>query len=158
MNPGRTIPQKFIVPERVVRETQRRLQLSALKRTEIVVLWSGTIIDGTIRVSRVWLPHQFVDEGFFAIPGEELFALNKEIYELGERLVAQVHTHPTLAFHSETDSEFAVTSMEGGLSIVVPEFGMASIKSTRECAYFLFESGSWRGLSGSEVKALMKFE
>jgi hypothetical protein len=151
-------PSKVIVPRAVVRKTEEHLQLSARAQTEIVVLWSGIIRGRTTRVCRVWLPRQVVDVGFFAIPGDELFALNKEIYELGERLVAQVHTHPTLAFHSDADSEYAVTSTEGGLSIVVPQFGRVGIEATKDCAYFLFRYGRWRALSESEIRALMRFE
>lgn len=147
----------MIVPRRIVFETEEHLKLSARGQTEIVVLWSGVVRGSTITVTHVWLPRQFVDIGFFAIPGDELFALNKQIYELGERLVAQVHTHPTLAFHSEADSEYAVTSMEGGLSIVVPDFGLANLRSAKDCAYFIFDSGSWRKLSQSEVVSLVKF-
>lgn len=92
------------------------------------------------------------------IPGDELFKLNKSIYEAGERLVAQVHTHPTLAFHSDTDSEYSVTSMENGLSIVVPYFGAVSIESFSECAYFIYERGRWTKLSVLEIQRVMIFE
>ncbi|MDG6970590.1 MAG: Mov34/MPN/PAD-1 family protein [Nitrososphaerota archaeon] len=123
----------------------------------MAILWSGVVKDGLADVMSAWLPRQYASPGFFAIPGDELFALNKTIYELGEQIVAQVHTHPTLAFHSETDSEFAVTAMEGGLSIVIPDFGDAPLESLSKCAYFRFMSGRWNRLSHPEVKRLVRY-
>ena len=35
---------------------------------------------------------------------EELHRLNKWLYENGETLGVQIHTHPTDAYHSATDS------------------------------------------------------
>lgn len=151
-------PSCYAITNDVLEQTQDYLRISADRKIEVVVLWSGILDGTTARVRRAWLPNQYVAEGLFVIPGEELFALNKEIFELGERLVAQVHTHPTLAFHSETDEEFAVTAMEGGLSIVVPRFGLAHVASPDECAYFVFRAGRWRHLSRTEVRRFVRFE
>lgn len=148
----------FTISNRVLEKTKEFLKISQLKQSEIVILWSGKIKDGMVRVQNAWLPLQYSDAGFYVIPGDELFKLNKSIYEAGERLVAQVHTHPTLAFHSDTDSEYSVTSMENGLSIVVPYFGAVSIESFSECAYFIYERGRWTKLSVLEIQRVMIFE
>jgi hypothetical protein len=151
-------PVRYVVPKAVVDRTSEYLQISSRERIEVVVFWSGFIRGQTRRMSRVWLPRQYSGSGLFMVPGKELFALNKEIYELGERLLAQVHTHPSLAFHSSTDSEFAVTDMEGGLSVVVPEFGRVRVDSIEECAFFVFERGSWRELPKIEATERLSFE
>lgn len=152
------IPIAYQVSSKVVKETKEYLRLSSRIQTELVILWSGVVKDGFAYVRSAWLPKQYASPGFFAIPGDELFELNKTIYEIGEQIVAQVHTHPTLAFHSETDSEFAITAMEGGLSIVIPDFGDESLESLSKCAYFRFMSGHWNKLSQSEVKRLVRFD
>lgn len=139
-------------------ETIEFLKISEEKQTEVVILWSGVIRGETVRIKTAWLPFQYSDIGFFMIPGDELFKLNRTIFESGERLVAQVHTHPTLAFHSDTDSEYSVTSMENGLSIVVPHFGATSIKSYLECAYYVYKGGKWIRLSSSDVRHHIKYE
>lgn len=152
------IPAAYHVSSKVVGETKEYLRLSSRMQTELVILWSGVIKDGQAYVLSAWLPRQYASPGFFAIPGDELFELNKTIYEVGEQIVAQVHTHPTLAFHSEADSEFAITAMEGGLSIVIPDFGDASLESLSKCACFRFMFGRWNKLSQSEVKHLVRFD
>src|ERR1700730_17801566 len=151
-------PSRYVIPRGVVDKTSAFLAVSAKARIEVVVFWSVIIRGKTVRIESAWLPRQYSGEGLFLVPGDEMFALNKEIYERGERLLAQVHTHPSLAFHSSTDSEFAVTSTEGGLSIVVPEFGAVAVDSVLDCAYFIFDSGSWRRLDAPEAKRCLKFE
>jgi hypothetical protein len=150
-------PVRYVIPQAVVDRTSEYLRISLREEIEVVVFWSGFVHGQTRRMAHVWLPKQYSGAGLFMVPGDELFALNKEIYELGERLLAQVHTHPTLAFHSSTDSEFAVTDMEGGLSIVVPEFGRVGVDSIEQCAFFVFESGGWRQLSKSEAAQRVSF-
>ena len=151
-------PARYVVPRAVVNRTSEFLQISSREQIEVVVFWSGLVRGLTRRMSHVWLPKQYSGSGLFMVPGEELFALNKEIYELGERLLAQVHTHPSLAFHSSTDSEFAVTDMEGGLSVVVPEFGRVQVDSLEECAFFVFERRAWRELPKTEAAERVSFE
>lgn len=148
----------FIVTKSVLEKTVEFLKISEKKQTEVVILWSGEIRGCTVKIKTAWLPFQYSDVGFFMIPGDELFKLNRTIFESGERLVAQVHTHPTLAYHSDTDSEFSVTSMENGLSIVVPHFGATSIKSYLECAYYVYKDRKWARLSPSDARHHIKYE
>ena len=148
----------FIVSKSALEKTIEFLKISEKEQSEVVILWSGEIKGRTARIKTAWLPFQYSDVGFFMIPGDELFKLNRSIFEYGERLVAQVHTHPTLAFHSDTDSEYSVTSMENGLSIVVPHFGATNINSYLECAYYIYKDGKWVKLSPSDARHHIKYE
>lgn len=148
----------YIVSKSALEKTKEFLKISQEEQSEVVILWSGEIKGNTVRIKTAWLPFQYTDVGFFMIPGDELFNLNRMIFESGERLVAQVHTHPNLAFHSDADSEFSVTSMEKGLSIVVPNFGATSVKSYSECAYLIYKEGKWVRLSPSEARHHIRYE
>lgn len=64
----------------------------------------------------------------------------------GEIYVARIHSHPGDAFHSAADDANPVISFEGGISIVVPFFGLGLRRGLDACAVYLFTGGSWAEL------------
>lgn len=60
-----------------------------------------------------------------------------------ELYVARIHSHPGDAFHSAADDANPVISFEGGLSIVVPFFGLGLRRGLDACAVYLFHDGQW---------------
>jgi hypothetical protein len=56
------------------------------------------------------------------VEGAALFQVNKSVHERGEILAAQVHSHPTAAYHSPTDDTFPLVTLVGALSVVIPDF------------------------------------
>ena len=63
-----------------------------------------------------------------------------------EIYVARIHSHPGDAFHSAADDANPVISFEGGISIVVPFFGLGLRRGLDACAVYLFTGGSWTEL------------
>ncbi|WP_228941537.1 hypothetical protein [Nocardioides sp. Leaf374] len=61
--------------------------------------------------------------------------------------VARIHSHPGDAFHSAADDANPVISFEGGISIVVPFFGLGLRRGLDACAVYIFHSGYWVELS-----------
>lgn len=57
--------------------------------------------------------------------------------------VARIHSHPGDAFHSTADDANPVICFEGGLSIVVPYFGLGLRRGLDACAVYVFGNGSW---------------
>jgi hypothetical protein len=57
--------------------------------------------------------------------------------------VARIHSHPGDAFHSAADDANPVISFEGGISIVVPFFGLGLRRGLDACAVYLFHDGYW---------------
>src|SRR5438046_3225245 len=95
---------------------------------EVLVLWLGEV-DATQaegRVTQAYVPKQKPiksEEGVgYFVSGETLFKLNRDLSQTGLRLIAQVHSHPQDAYHSEADDRYAIVTAEGGLSLVVPNF------------------------------------
>ncbi|NYI58247.1 hypothetical protein [Cellulomonas soli] len=60
-----------------------------------------------------------------------------------EIFVARIHSHPGDAFHSSADDANPIISYEGGLSVVVPFFGLGLRHGLDACAVFLFHAGGW---------------
>jgi hypothetical protein len=146
------------VPRSLREKTDSYLELSRRNLVEVLVLWSSESGSEVSRVREVWLPKQEAGSGFFYVPEGELFKINKELFSHKQTLVAQVHTHPSLAFHSEVDDEFAIVSHEGAYSIVVPHFGGTSVADFERCAYYHRECSSWRRLDRTEAKSRINFE
>ena len=53
----------------------------------------------------------------------------------------QVHSHPTDAYHSETDDTYPIATLEGSLSIVLPFFGRDGWESKDIAVYRLGRTG-----------------
>src|SRR4029077_2887461 len=79
------------------------------------------------------------------VGADELYRLNRWLYEQGQALGVQVHAHPARAFHSDTDDRYPVMTTLGGLSIVVPHFCKRGLADRRTLVYRLTNDG-WREL------------
>lgn len=123
---------------------------------EGLVLWLGEFEPNTgkAHVTQAFVPEQksISNEdgvGYF-VSTETLFRLNRDLSESGLRLIAQVHSHPGEAYHSEADDRYAIVTAEGGLSLVVPNFGWAPAHPTAWAVYRL-HGRDWRELSTRDV-------
>ena len=57
---------------------------------------------------------------------------------------------------SETDDRYAITTLEGSLSIVVPLFGFCSMDDFRSCAVYRLEAGEWSWIAPRVVDHLIR--
>ncbi len=143
--------------ESVLAETNQALRMYGERGYEGFVLWFGTIEDQCAYVERVYVPTQDSiqsEEGVgYLVSNNTLFELNKFLSETGLRMIAQVHSHPGRAYHSATDDQYAVVTIEGGLSLVVPYFarGPADIM---QWAVYRLNHGFWNELSLRETRDL----
>lgn len=128
---------------------------------EVLVLWVGDIEPNTgkAHVVQAFVPKQKAISnedgvGYF-VNGETLFELNRDLSDTGLRLIAQVHSHPRRAYHSDADDRYAIVTAEGGLSLVVPNFGSAPAEPTSWAVYRL-HGREWREMSTREVETLFE--
>jgi proteasome lid subunit RPN8/RPN11 len=76
-------------------------------------------------------------------------------------IVAQVHSHPGDAFHSEADDEWAIVRHEGAYSIVVPRFARGvSVRSFVQDAavYKLSAEDVWELLSKPQAHQALEIQ
>lgn len=153
--------QQFLVPVRVVQETETSLREAGRDGFERFVLWSGVVSETTFTVRTQHVPRQtsykLANGLCVRVDGEELHRLNRWLFECGEVLGVQVHTHPTNAYHSETDDRYPIVTLLGGLSIVVPEFARAGLRGPGIAAYRLTRPG-WSPLAPEVVGQLLSVE
>jgi hypothetical protein len=88
------------------------------------------------------------------IGGPQLAALNELITAAGELAVAQVHSHPYDAYHSEADDQMAPVTVLGALSIVVPRFGRHGLRGPGVIVHRLERSG-WMELEAEEAARVL---
>jgi len=146
--------ERLTIPRAVVEETAEALREYGEHGCEGLVLWVGRIVDkGTVtdaRVTHCVVPPQrsirSEDGVGYFVSSETLFELNRVLSERQLRLLAQVHSHPTDAYHSSTDDRYAIVTAQGGFSIVVPDFGKHAEDPKTWAAYRLGPDG-WTPLT-----------
>ena len=153
--------REFIIPPYVCDETDQQLRDAGRDGNERFVLWSGVINNDCFFVRTVHVPKQIAyrlpDGLCVRVDGDELHRLNIWLYENGERLGIQVHSHPTEAYHSDTDDTYPMVTTLGGLSLVVPDFGRFGVRGCDTALYRLAKTG-WEELSATEAQQILRME
>ena len=144
--------RRFRIHESSIRETEKAIWEAGQDGFESFVLWSGTRDGDAFIVAAVHVPEQIcykLDAGLgVRVDGPELHRLNVWLYESRQVIGAQVHSHPSDAYHSETDDTYPIATLEGSLSIVLPFFGRDGWESPGVVAYRLGHNG-WHEVTGS---------
>jgi hypothetical protein len=143
----------FVIPFLILEPTLAFLRQVGSEGFEGFVLWSGEreSLD-RFRFLSCIVPEQraMVTGGglLVTVDGNALFEINKLVHERSETLAAQVHSHPTSAYHSSTDDAFPLVTLIGALSIVVPDFARyAPADMERWAWYRLSAQGKWEAAS-----------
>lgn len=147
------------VPTDLVGQTDEHLRRAGRDGCELFVLWTGAVEGAAFRVRTAHVPRQTSYRGHdglcVRVDGDELNRLNHWLYEHGEILGVQVHTHPTDAYHSDTDDAFAIVTVLGGISIVVPNFARSGVTGDGRAVYRL-SLGGWDELSEDAARHLVR--
>jgi len=115
--------KRIICSSAVISDTLEILRVGGHRREERVALWLSKAGAGTpAEVVEVYEPDQVTDIDFFKLPPESMRALMSHLVSTRRRIVAQIHTHPGQAFHSEADAAWAIVQHIGALSLVLPTF------------------------------------
>lgn len=153
--------EHFIVPKDLADETDHLLREAGQSGLERFVLWSGAATGTAFQVSTLHMPRQTAFKTYeglsVRIDGPELHRLNVWLYEHQERLAIQVHSHPTRAFHSDTDDAYPMVTTRGGLSLVVPDFAKRGVQGIGTALYRLDENG-WCEVAPMNARAILQFQ
>lgn len=131
------------LPASVLAETIRMMADCGKGQCECVTYWTGLVggngtVDGWDHPTHRRSPYGYqIDDAWLT---RYWFQLARQ----GRAIRAQVHTHPGLAFHSETDDHWPVISQPGFISIVIPDFAMGPIDLNKMWAGILTVDGVWR--------------
>ncbi len=86
----------------------------------------------------------------------ELHRINVWLFDTGLRILAQIHSHPTDAYHSETDDDNALATAVGSLSLVVPNFARGPADLSQTAVYRLDQAGNWVAVPPPAVSRLIE--
>lgn len=148
------------LPRSCAQEAMDWLYKAGKRRVEGVALFAGVREGDTFVIKRTIIPEQRAGniEGglIYVVGGEELHRIGLELFDGGLQLFAQIHSHPGVAYHSDTDDAYPIVTVVGGLSIVVPNFARGSITLGSWAVYRLLPKTGWTELNVNEKENFIK--
>ena len=128
---------------------------------ESMALWAGRLSSANVfDVLAVQVPRQQAiktEAGLAVIvEGDELHRLNVWLFRHQLRLIAQLHTHPGSAYHSDTDDAIPIMAARGGLSLVIPDFARGPAELRTYAVYRLGEDARWHAVDQQAVQELIQ--
>jgi proteasome lid subunit RPN8/RPN11 len=158
----RSIPdtiEKYYIPTAVLNETQRYIEEHGERGHEAYVLWAGSIADNEAYVTTCIYPNTDTRHGGVDVPRSKMREILKELHDRDQIVIAQAHSHPGVARHSQLDEEKPVSFHEGFASIVVPDFGETPIYDLRDCGVYIYtQQEQWRLLDDDEIEETFAIE
>lgn len=124
------------------------LRIGGARSEERVVLWLApvSVVREPLTIVEVYEPEQITDVDYFRLPPGSLRALMAHLRTARLKIVAQVHSHPGEAFHSDVDDEWAIIRQVGALSLVLPRFARDTTPENfveQAATYELSVSNEW---------------
>jgi hypothetical protein len=140
----------FFVPESVLDLTFDALAAAGEQEVEGMVVWGGVRdSDHSFRFHVAYGPRQRAyktEHGLLVrVDADALDDVNRAFNARGLILGGQAHSHPTDAYHSDTDDARPLVTLLGGLSLVVPDFARGGRADLDRCAWYrLYGYADWR--------------
>ena len=151
--------ERIQVPTSAAEEANEFLRFAGTRRSEGFALWVGNREGRIFRVRETVIPAQtghVTDDGVCVSVGpDELHRLNVWLYTEKMNVIAQLHSHPGEAYHSETDDSFPIATTVGCLSLVIPDFARFPFLLARCAVYRLTEQGVWSFLPRAQAEKLI---
>jgi hypothetical protein len=139
------------IPRHILVDTEKHLQYHGRRGNEGLVYWSGHNYKNEATIKRCLYPVQHNTSVTVDVYRDELARINLLLEERDEVLIAQVHSHPGMAFHSGRDDDLPITFYIGFMSFVVPNFCAGGIKGIND--FELWEHvgfGKWRYIDSED--------
>jgi hypothetical protein len=129
----------------VVGTTYRALRDCGRGKSECVVYWTGPVAEDVVD----GVEHPIHKRSAFGYEVEDnwLTEFWRQLMAAKRSIKAQVHTHPSEAFHSPTDDQWPIVSQAGFLSIVIPNWGTGEPSLNTAWVGRLREDGKWQRLA-----------
>jgi hypothetical protein len=133
----------FLVQKAILVSTFQYLRRCGRGRRECQVLWTSAW-KSPEAITGVVHPEHRAHAGGFVVDGAWLNCLWLDLSRRGEGIRLQVHSHPTLAFHSATDDGYPIVHTPGFLSLVIPDFGTGEVSLQNAFLAEIGEDGCFR--------------
>ena len=148
---------KYVVPSSILKVSADTLRSLSRGVRESVVLWIGIERASMAFVQRMVVPQQLASAKHFKVPLDERIRIIRELGDSGEKVLAQLHTHPGRAFHSCADDRLALPRHTGAISIVVGDFATDWVGDLQKASVNChLGKGVWNELSSEAVSELFE--
>lgn len=151
--------QRIKFPRKCAQTAIDALFTAGRRGVEGVALFAGTRDGDVFNITRTIIPEQSagnVESGLlYVVQGNELHRIGLELFDAGLQLIAQIHSHPGAAYHSETDDAYPIVTVLGGISIVVPNFARGGVNLREWAVYQLSIDNTWVELSNEQKHNLI---
>jgi proteasome lid subunit RPN8/RPN11 len=108
--------------------------------------------DGAVTLGvAVFAPEARTTAGSFHVPPRAMVSCVQAAARFELQVVAQIHTHPGEAYHSDGDVEGAKIRYPGYASLVLPEYGRHLPSLAGAAAYLWQKSHGWIELSDDDI-------
>jgi hypothetical protein len=154
--------ERIIVPKSLAVAANDHLRVAGRGGCEAFALWAGRRTGAVFQVLETIIPPQRAGEAdggvFVSVDSEALFRLNMHLYDRELALVAQLHSHPGEAYHSETDDTYPIATTAGALSLVIPDFAAHPFAVERCAIYRLIAGEGWVAIPRAEAARLIHLD
>lgn len=142
---------RLTIPLELWQRTLDTIRTFGEEDSEALVFWGGLVVGRDLHVTGLYRPSHRPQGARVKLTSEETRWLLRALRRRDEKLLAQVHSHPELAFHSPGDENRAASFHRGYFSIVVPRYG-AAVTDLGECAVFEFDGREFSELTEHEMR------
>src|SRR5262249_24821878 len=146
--------KKHLLLRSVLDLTRDHLLRHGAEDEEGALCWAGTMVGDLALVTTVLRFAAASSYGAVHVSAESAGLLYAHLHARGLTLLAQVHSHPAMAFHSSVDERSPHSPEPAFISVVVPYFGDCAFDDFS--AWAVFEQvryEKWRELSSDEKRA-----
>ena len=147
-------PAKLLLTAEALESLMATLARSQQLRHEGVAYLLGRT-DGTVTLAvAVFAPQAQTTPGSFNVPPRAMVSCMQAAGRFDLQVVAQVHTHPGEAYHSDGDVEGAKIRYPGYVSLVLPEYGRHLPSLAGAATYLWRKSPGWIELSKDDINII----
>lgn len=132
-------------------ETFHCLRSCGAGRRECVAYWLGPL-DAEGEVTEVVHPRHLATVGSYDVDGAWVNALWLRLAHEKLQLLAQVHTHPSRAYHSGRDDAMGAIQTVGFRSLVIPDFALGPVALDGAHLARRDDDGEWQIVSTEEIE------
>ncbi len=126
---------------------------------EALVLWVGIESNNVFNIKEVWFPNQANSPISYYVTDIDVHLINVKLNQKKYSAIAQIHTHPGSAYHSNIDDQYPIMVLPGSFSIVIPELGKISVqKNLNAMVVYRLIFGDWILQDRKEVNEIFKIE
>lgn len=152
--------EKVSLPQEFVDEIYIEFQKTGKQGFERLALLAGKKNGNKFVVTHLLFPNQKLSKSIygvsFHVSGEELERIWDWLFANNCFLIAQVHSHPQVAYHSEADDDLAIITSFGGFSIVIPDFGNSDQNFEGSAIFRLLPEKGWSELTRNQIDNIFK--